>query len=181
MKENIKMPRKIGKKGIIAIVVAVVLAIAVLATSLYVSNNKVKVYSDVIYMLMEKEKAAEDGSGRVFHIRKNAEFNSKDKNASILDAFEIYYNDENGNEIVYKTDDMVLSDDQEIGADLVILTFTTSAIKKFNTVKSIAVIVAIVIAVLVVIGLIFLWYKIWSKKEDEEKARRLAKINQKKK
>lgn len=177
---NSKKPVKIGKKGIIAIVVAAVLIIAVTAASVYISNNSVKVYSDIVYILMDKERLAEDGSDRMFHIRKSADFNYKSENASLLDAFEVYYNDENGTEYVFTPDDKVESDGQEIGADLVILAFETTALDKLNTIKSVAVKLAVVLVLVVIVGLIVLWYKIWSKKEDEEKARRLAKTNQKK-
>ena len=181
MEDNKKKPLRIGKKGIAAIIVAAVLIIAVIVTSVYVSNNKIKVYSDIIYTLMDKEKLAEDGSNRLLHIRKNPEFDAKAKNATLLDAFEVYYNDESGKEYSFKADDKIMSDDQEIGADMVILAFEASALEKLNPIKSVAAKIAIVVVVIVIVGLIFLWYKIWSKKEDEEKARRLEKTNQKKK
>lgn len=183
MSDRIKKTHRLSKKGIIAIVIAAVLVVAVAVASVYVSNNKVKVYSDILYILMDKERPAEDNSGRIMHIRKTSDFNPKDEGVTMLDAFEIYYNDDSGKEYVFKVNDKIPSDDQQIGADLVILAFEASALQKVNTIKSVAVKAVIVIAVVAVIGLIFLWYKLWSKKEDEEKAKRIAKSsqNQKKK
>lgn len=179
MNDDIKNPIKISKKGITAIVVAVVLLAAIITTSIFVSVYKVKLYADIVYIFMDKEKRAEDETNRLYHIRKNANFDPKDKDATILDAFEIYFEDENGEMCYYSADDKFTYDgSDEATAGLVILIFITSGIAPLKKVGTAA---AIIVPIVVVIGLIVLWYKLWSKKEDEERAKRIAKYNKKKK
>ena len=178
MNDDIKNPIKISKKRITAIIVVAVLLIAIISTSIYVSVNKVKVYSDIIYTFMDKEKLAEDDTNRLYHIRKNPEFKSKGKDATILDAFEIYFEDENGKMCYYTSGDNFPYDGDEAGADVVILIFISSALVPL---KKIGTAVAVIVPIIVIVGLIVLWYKLWSKKEDEERAKRIAKYNQKKK
>ena len=116
------------------------------------------------------------GKGLIFE--KIYDYDSKKQASQPLEAYEYYYTDPETNEtvVIKGTENAVINDD-EIP---VYLGFLLRAKMNMNTFGDIVQKVFIVLAVLVVFGLIVLWFKSWSRREDEAKAQIYGKKNQSK-
>lgn len=164
-------------KILIATLVSFVIVVAVIAT--VYSLNSVAINNRILYMFMPKTITAEEMETNYdLHVRMNDDYDSKRQASQPLEAYEYYYTDPETNEtvVIKGTENAVINDD-EIP---VYLGFLLRAKMNMNTFGDIVQKVFIVLAVLVVFGLIVLWFKSWSRREDEAKAQIYGKKNQSK-
>ena len=142
-----------------------------------------KVYTEAMYALMPKEITTTVGKDPSYEItlgvRKNPDFDAKKQSKTPLVAFEFYYYNEKGELVELGSDGSIVVDGADYGPGY--LSFLVKAKENLNTVKSVASKVIIVLVILAVCGLIVVWFKVWSKKEDEKKEQRLISYGSKNK
>ncbi len=163
---EVKTVPAVNKKRWITLGVVFAVILALLAGSLiYVVNNQNAVASQVMYMFMPKSYTDHDnGNEIVFYIEKNKDYNP-DKDVP-LEAYKVYYYDKDGKRVDtyqghYKTATKTIYAE---------IAFLLMARRNINTFKNYAKIVFAVLGVVLVVGLIILWYKLWSKKQDRLEA-----------
>lgn len=162
---------------VIALIVGIVTCISPnvdkLSETAYTMNANVT--NTTLSLFMPKSITDEqDGSpiqGYTFYREKNKEFNAKENLP--LEAFNYYYFDKDGKRI-----DLV--DGVYIGADdndkhtsdniPVYLGFYIKAAEKFNIVGNVIKVITAILILCLIAGFIYIWYRVWSKKEDERQA-----------
>ncbi|MCM1285239.1 MAG: hypothetical protein NC213_06825 [Acetobacter sp.] len=171
-----------NKKKLIACIVVSVFVVLIIAMALFVKFNQTAVYNQVLYTFMTKSETVvineEKNTELTLYIRKNPDYDVKKNEKMPLEAFDVYYFDKDGKEVDIGTGSLIYEGED---CGIPCLGFLLKAVQKLNTVKNVLVKVLIAFAVVAVIALIFIWYIIWSKHEDEEKAKRLSKTTQSKK
>lgn len=171
-----------NKKKLIAGIVVGVFAVLMIATALIIKFNQTAVYTQVLYTFMNKSETVvineEKNTELTLYIRKNPNYDAKTNEKMPLEAFDVYYYDKDGKEVDVGTGSFVYDGEE---CAMPCLGFLIKAVQNLNTAKEILKKVLIVLAVIAVVALIVVWYKVWSKHEDEEKAKRLLKTTQSKK
>lgn len=173
---NKKMLSKKKKKIIIAItaVTAVIAAFAVIVAANYTFFS-----TRVIYALMPKSTIAETDSGSVeYHIRLKDSYDSKEVENNPMLAFEYYTYDENGEKIYLDSDASYSADGMDTP---VFYLFGFRLIEKIGPMKSTATTVLWVLAAAAVVVMIVVWYILWARKEDAQKAEKYKNQNLNKK
>lgn len=162
-KIKIKLTKKI--KALIAVIVAVVV---IIAGVIVVQMNETAVSTYVLYALMPKTlKAEEINTDYDISVRLSKDFDPKTDDMQPLEAFEYYYTDpETGEEVVIGGTETTEIDGNDVP---VYLGFVIKAGMNRNTIKDVMAKVGIVLVILLIAGAIVVWFKIWSKKEDEKK------------
>lgn len=174
-KENSKV--KLNKKSKAVIIILSVVAVVGIVISLCVLN-KTAITTKLTYAFMPKviDMSEYDSSlDLVLYVEKNDEFNAKKDAKEPLKACKYYYYDENGEKVTLNYDDPIF-----VGTDnegMVCIPFYLEATKGLNSLVTGIKITAVVIGVLIVIGAIILWFILWSKKYDREKAAYNQKVN----
>lgn len=171
-KENIvgattKAP--LNKKSKAAIIIAVIAAVIGIITAVCIAN-KTALISEITYIAMPKVIDTHDYDETldlVLYVEKNDDFDPKADEKEPLKAFKYYYYDENGEKVTLNYDDPVFegTDNETMVSSI----FYFEVLTKLSGLRTAMTVVGIVAAVLVVIGLIVLWYILWSKKYDREK------------
>lgn len=164
-----KIKKKLSKKVKIIITFIVVIAV-ILSGIIIVRTNETAVYTYVMYTLMPKTISAEEMHNNFdLSVRLNKNFDPKTQDSQPLEAFEYYYTDpKTGKEVVVGGTENVLINGDEVPA---YLGFVIKAKMNLETIKSVLTRIAIVLVVILIAGVIVIWFKVWSKKEDEQKAR----------
>lgn len=110
--------------------------------------------------------------GMTFYCEKNKDYNPKEDMP--IDAFKYYYLDEDGKRIDL-SEGMYFpasyySDEKDAKKDVVYVCigFYQTALENLQTVKKVMKIVVAVFSCLMVVAFIYVWYRIWSKREDEK-------------
>lgn len=165
--DNIKKSLNKKTKSIIAILVVVAV---IISGAIIIKTNETAVYTYALYTLMPKTVSAEDmNTDCDISVRLNKNFDAKKQASQPLEAFEYYYTDpQSGEEVVVGgTENAVINGEQVP----VYLGFIIRAKMNLETMKDImAKITLAIVAILIVVGII-VWFKVWSKKEDEQKAK----------
>lgn len=173
---KITLSKKTKKIIVTCVVVAVVIALlAVLFMFRY------SIYSSAVYHFMPKELTATMDNGTdtqkdiTFYAYKVKGYNPvKDKNT--LNAFGFYYYDDNGKKVDLGSEGVYESaGGQKFTPNTF---FLMKASKNFNTFKDkyswvIPIVIFVVLAIIIV-----LWFKSWSRREDERKAKMYGNKNQ---
>lgn len=160
--------KKLSKKSKALIIVAVVLLAAIVASVITVSVNQAYFGTKITYALMPKSLVAETKAGDIeFFVRLNEDYDAKAQGSTPLQAFEYYYYDSEGKEIDLGPDGYYEDGDEKLSMSLI---FSYKAGEKLATVKSVLSKIGWALAAVVFVGLIVIWFLVWSKKQDEEKA-----------
>lgn len=161
------------KMKIVTAIVSVLLVIAVIAGITATALNKDTMGVSLLYSFMPKELEGEfeDDNGEMykvtFYLRKNPDYDAKN-DSDVLNAFDVYYYDADGNEVDLGSTGTYESQDQKINP---IVLFLYKAMENFNVVKKNVKIGVAIFAVILIIALIVIWYIAFSKQEDERKAK----------
>ncbi|MCM1114457.1 MAG: hypothetical protein NC397_03075 [Clostridium sp.] len=165
---NEKMSKSKKKKIIAFSVAGVIIVAAVILISVFQNA----IYSQGLYTLMPKSQVStlSDGSEVTVYVKQNPDYNPMGS-APPLEAFEFYYIDENGNEVNIED-----AEGFEYNISDYQTAFVLFAGQKMQTIKSVATPIIVVLVVAILAVCIFLWFKSWSRRQDEEKARKYKKI-----
>lgn len=167
--------KKISKKGKILISVAVALIAVVIAGTVIFLTNQTYFSTRITYALMPKSLVAETKAGDVeFFVRLNDEYDDKEQSSTPLQAFEYYYYDKDGKEIDLGPDGYYDDDGEQLSMSLI---FSYKAGEKLAAVKSVLKTIGWVLAAVVFVGLIVIWFFVWSKKQDMEKEQKYGNKN----
>lgn len=174
-KEGSKLTKKM--KVLIASIV-VILLIAV--TAIVYFTNSVAINNYVLYMFMPKTITGEQmDTNYDLHVRLNEKYDADTQSNQPLEAYEYYYTDpQSGEEVV-----ITGAKDAEINGEKVpiYLGFLIEAKNNLDTFTSIfSKVIAVLVVVLIAVGIV-LWYKSWSRREDEAKAKTYKANNRAKK
>lgn len=176
MKNNKVKP--LSKKNKIAIsVIAVILALVTVLGITFKANENLFV-AKFMYALMPETYEITDDNGTTLYelyVDFNNDFDAK--NDDLMQAFSYSYYDENGNLIDLGPNGKLNyeGEDQEIS-----LLFMLKLVENFGTFKKTITKVVWCIVPVVLIGLIVLWFVLWSRKEDREKEAKYAAQNKNK-
>lgn len=183
--ENFEKPViKLTKKA--KAIIALLVALAVIVTGIIVVKvNDEAIYNELVYIVMPKtiraEEMQDDPDFHIdfdIHVRKNKDYDIKTQSQQPLEAYEYYYIDpETNEEVVVKGTEEIEVDGNKIGPYLL---FLIKAKENEDKIKSVATKSAWVLGPIAGVALIIVWFLIWSKKEDEQKARMANKNNNKK-
>lgn len=159
-----KIKKRLTKKAKAAI--AILVAAAVIAAgcglfAFFTSSNSYALYNKVLLSLMPE---SIEHNGLTFYVKPNPDYNAKESPES--DQF-IYYFMAKEKEIdlpggVYT--------DVDKNKTLISAGFYVKAMEQLNKIKSAVHIVIGVMAFIVVAVLIYIWYKLWCRREEKEKA-----------
>lgn len=172
-KENKKLTKK--AKGLIALGVA--LCVVIIGVIVYFTNSTA-INNYVLYMFMPKTiTASEINTNYDLGVRLNEDYDAKKQKSQPLEAFEYYYTDpETGKEVVVKGADNAKINGEDVP---IYLGFLIRAKTNMNSFKSIlSKVLLVVVPVLIAVGIV-LWFKAWSKKQDEEKQMKYKSNNKK--
>jgi hypothetical protein len=162
-KENIDANNKSKKVKIVVAVVAVVVAIIVA-----IAVNWTTIRMQLIYNLIPDSIEATLGDEAVtIYKRKNSDYSRKNDGWNYV---QFYFNDADGSEVSVNGDEELVYNGENYGVlygDF-LLPVLTNITHYVNIVKAIIAVVVI----LIVVGLIFLWFVLWSKKQDAEKEKK---------
>lgn len=172
MKDRIKKIDFKDKKTVKKMIVMAVLVMAVLAGIIAVSVNKMQIQSDLIYWIMPDSITPDESSDFPFTIykQKNDNYDADQNPSEPLDALKFYYYNEKGEKIVIDGSDTIEYNGEDYGSPYV--AFMLNSVDNINGIRKAVTIVAVIIIILLIVGLIFLWYKRWSKKQDMEKEKK---------
>lgn len=167
--------KKISKKGKILIAVAVLLLAVVITSVVVISTNQTYFSTRITYALMPKSLVAETKAGDVeFFVRLNDDYDANAQSSTPLQAFEYYYYDKDGKEIDLGPDGYYDDEGEQLSMSLI---FSYKAGEKLATLKSVLSKVGWVLATVVFVGLIVIWFFVWSKKQDMEKEQKYGNKN----
>lgn len=162
------------KTKIAATTISVILILTIICGIVVSTISTDSASASAMYMFMPKELEGEfDGEKVTFYLRKNAEYNPKE-NSDVMTAFEVYYYDDNGEEVNLGSTGMFEASNQTINP---LLLFLVKAGEKFQTLKSIVKKVVITLVVLLIVALIVIWFIVDSRREDEKKKKLNAEKN----
>jgi len=163
-----------GKKAkIITAIVSVFLVLAVIVGITATAVNKDSLSASLLYSLMPKELEGEFENDKgetykiMFYLRKNPNYDSKN-DSDIMNAFEVYYYDDNGEEVNLGSTGTYEASNQTINP---LILFMYKAGEQLGEIKkNVKLGVGIFVAVLIV-ALIIIWFIVFSKQEDAKKAK----------
>lgn len=166
--ENIK--NKMSKK-VKLIITFIVLIAVVISGIIIVKSNQNYFYTRALYMLMPKTITGQEmGTDYDLSVGLNGEYDAKKKSSYPLEAFEYYYTDpQTGEDKVVKGTENASINGEEVP---VYLGFLIEAKTNLENLKSVLSKTAIVLVLIIIVGGIILWYKVWSKKEEQQKERK---------
>lgn len=172
MKNRIKKIDFKDKKTVKKMIVIAVLIIAVLAGIIAISVNKMQIQSDLIYLVMPDSITPEESSDFPYTIykQKNDNYDADQNPNEPLDALKFYYYNEKGEKIVIDGEDTIEYNGEDYGSPYI--AFILNSVDTINNIKKAVSVVLVIIVILIIVGLIFLWYKRWSKKQDMEKEKK---------
>lgn len=164
------------KIKVISILAAVLVVIIVLSS--IIAANQFRIKSELLYYIMPDSIEMELNNNSVIELykRKNENYDYKTQKDSPLAAYEFYYYDENGNEIVIEADSPLVIDDENQGAPSI--AFLINSADNLKQIKKVASIVFWIVFLIIIVVLILVWYRAWSKKQDEEKERKYGNKNE---
>ncbi len=166
MKNKVKKPMSEKTKKTL-IVLSAILAVIIVLLTVYLTN-KVEIQARVVYMLMpDSAMGMMDGSDEEteFFVEFNNDFDGK--NDDMLEAFSYYYYDDDGNRVDLGPGGTIIYEGEETS---LFYAFAIDLIKNASTAVNIIKKAAVVIVVVVVVALLILWFVLWSKRQDREKA-----------
>lgn len=172
MKNRIKKIDFQDKKTVKKMIVIAVLIIAVLAGIIAINVNKNQIQADLIYAIMPDSVDLKENNGfpYILYKQENKDFDFKEDIDEPMNAIQFYYYDDDGEKVVVNGADMIEYNGEDYGSPYV--AFMLNSVDNINGIKKAVTIVAVIIIILFIVGLIFLWYKIWSKKQDMEKEKK---------
>ncbi|MDE5984899.1 MAG: hypothetical protein K2H13_06580 [Eubacterium sp.] len=164
------------KIKIISILAAILVVIIVLSS--VIAANQFRIKSELLYYVMPDSIEMELNNDSMLELykRKNENYDYKTQKDNPLAAFEFYYYDENGDEVVVNGDNPIMIDGEVQGAPT--MAFILSSSDKLNHIKKVATIVSCLVILIITVALIFIWYRVWCKKQDEEKERKYGRKNE---
>lgn len=162
---------KLSKKTKIAIASIVSICVVAIVIAVVYFTNSVTINNYVVYMFMPKTITAEEmNTNYDLHVRMNKDYDPVVQENEPLEAYEYYYTDpQSGEMVVVKGGTNAVINGEDVP---IYLGFLLKARMNMNTFSYVVKYVAVVIAlVLVAVGIV-LWFKSWSRREDEAKARK---------
>lgn len=170
------MEKSNNKKIKIMLILAAVLAV-IIAASVVISIHSEQIKCEAMYHMMPDsvEGNFDDGTPVKVFKGKNDSYSYKEDKGNPLAYYEFTVVDDKGNEYIVKGDASLVVDGEEIGN--VYPEFLPKTMETWSKVQSKIAIAAVIAAMIIIIGLIVLWFKIWSKKQDEEKERKYGNKN----
>lgn len=156
--------KSLTKKSKIVIGVSVVAAVIIIVSAIFIiftGNSSYKLYNSVMLQLMPESITSEDGVE--FFVKENPKYDGGKTPEE--EQFIFYF--KNGDKEVDLPGGVFT--DAEGNKSVVSFGFVKMALEKLNTIKTVfKVVIAVMVVVLVAIG-IYLWYKSWCRREDEQK------------
>lgn len=156
--------KSLTKKSKIVIGVSVVAAVIIIVSAIFIiftGNSSYKLYNSVMLQLMPESITSEDGVE--FFVKENPKYDGGKTPEE--QQFIFYFM--NGDKEVDLPGGVFT--DANGNKSAVSVGFATLALEKLNTIKTVfKVVIAVMVVVLVAIG-IYLWYKSWCRREDEQK------------
>ncbi|MDE6470070.1 MAG: hypothetical protein K2L19_03500 [Eubacterium sp.] len=168
------------KKKIKIISILAAILVVIIALNAIISANQFRIKSEALYYIMPDSIEMELNNHSVIELfkRKNENYDYKTQKDNPLAAYEFYYYDENGNEVVVAADSPLVMDDENQGAPGIM--FMINSADNLKHIKKVITIVSCVVILVIIVALILIWYRVWSKKQDEEKERKYGKKNENK-
>lgn len=160
----------VKKKRTKKITVAVLVIVVVIGGIIAVALNRDLIESRLLYMVMPDhiDATVNEDIPLTLYKRLNTDFDPKEDEAIYF--MEFYYYDKDGNEVSIPGNGKLIYEGVDNGSPYAY--FFIKSIDNINHIKSIAKIVGAVIAVLLAVGLILLWFFLWSKRQDAEKEKK---------
>lgn len=156
--------KSLTKKSKIVIGVSVVAAVIIIVSAIFIiftGNSSYKLYNSVMLQLMPESITSEDGVE--FFVKENPKYDGGKTPEE--EQFIFYF--KNGDKEVDLPGGVFT--DANGNKSAVSVGFATLALEKLNTIKTVfKVVIAVMVVLLVVVG-IYLWYKSWCRREDEQK------------
>lgn len=156
--------KSLTKKSKIVIGVSVVAAVIIIVSAIFIiftGNSSYKLYNSVMLQLMPESITSEDGVE--FFVKENPKYDGGKTPEE--QQFIFYFM--NGDKEVDLPGGVFT--DANGNKSAVSVGFATLALEKLNTIKTVfKVVIAVMVVLLVVVG-IYLWYKSWCRREDEQK------------
>lgn len=178
MNENKK---KLTTKSKIVISIAAVFFAIVTAVVIVACTSNLPISSALhYYVLMPHEIESEMESGHTLKMGAviSREYSRKDIKNSPLLAFKYYYYDLNGEKHDVDSLDTFDLAGEKIEPSLI---FSIATMQRISEIKSVLSKIIPVAIILVIVLLIFVWYRVWSIREDQQKERKNKKHNNSKK
>ena len=164
-----KKPKtKQQKVAIILGIILFVLFALVIGTKIAINPN-MPTYNNYAYMLMPKSiETTFDEKKLTLYVEQNKDFD-KSKDAP-LSAFKVYYYEDNdtSKKKIYLENGLTLKGEKE-ESNLMVLQFLGNSTITDSIIRSVLNKTLIVLCVLLACYLIFVWYLVWSAKEDKKK------------
>ncbi len=157
----------------ITAIVSVLLVFALIAGITAAVINKDSMSASLMYSLMPKELEGEfeneegETYNITFYLRKNTDYDSK-SDSDIMNAFEVYYYDDNGEEVNLGSTGTYEASNQTVNP---LILFMYKAGEKLNVVKKAVKIGIGIFAAVLIVVLIVIWFVSFSKQEDAKKAK----------
>lgn len=156
--------KSLTKKSKIVIGVSVVAAVIIIVSAIFIiftGNSSYKLYNSVMLQLMPESITSEDGVE--FFVKENPKYDGGKTPEE--EQFIFYF--KNGDKEVDLPGGVFT--DANGNKSAVSVGFATLALEKLNTIKTVfKFVIAVMVVLLVVVG-IYLWYKSWCRREDEQK------------
>ena len=168
-----KAPKTKQQKLAIGFGIALLILFVLIGGIKLAINPNMPTYNNYAYMIMPKSvDTVFDDKELTLYIEKNKDFN-KEKDQP-LEAFRTYYykdNDTSTKKIYLKNGSTLKGEKEQ--SNLMVLQFLGSATITDGIVRSILNKAFIVLCILLACYLIFVWYVVWSYKEDKKKENRI--------
>ena len=150
------------KKTVKKMIVIAVLIVAV----------KNQIQADLVYSIMPDSVDLRENNGfpYILYKQQNEGFDFKEDIEEPMNAVQFYYYDDNDEKIVIDGADTIEYNGEDYGSPYV--AFMLNSVDTINQIRKALTVVAVIIIILLIVGLIFLWYKRWSKKQDMEKEKK---------
>ncbi|MDE6767659.1 MAG: hypothetical protein K2J35_05650, partial [Eubacterium sp.] len=137
------------KIKIISILAAILVVIIVLSS--VIAANQFRIKSELLYYVMPDSIEMELNNDSMLELckRKNENYDYKTQKDNPLAAFEFYYYDENGDEVVVNGDNPIMIDGEVQGAPT--MAFILSSSDKLNHIKKVATIVSCLVILIITV------------------------------
>lgn len=181
MKSSVANDIKLKKNPkFVKLLVIILLLFAIIASFVVIKQNETEIYTKVIYTIMPKSISSNNDNYDVdFYIELNDDFDFNDNTASPLDAFNYRYIDpDSGKEVLIEGTENAVINGNNVQ---VYLGFVIELQNRINEIKNIVIRVILALFSIAIVAGIVVWYKVWSKKEDEAKAKKYKAKNRAKK
>lgn len=169
------------KKKIKLISIAAAVAAVIIAGIIALSVNYTRIQIDVMYKLMPDyiDGSFDDVNPVRVYKRRNPDFDYKTQKDDPLAAYEFYFYDEDGEEVSVVGGEVLEIDGEEIG--MLYGDFLPQLLENWGKLQNKLIITGVIAAIVIITGLIILWFVLWSKKQDAQKAKKYGNKPSKKK